>query len=94
MRKIGDGLNGQRVLITQSKSFMGPVLCEAFKQHGATVIDDPEPLTEADSAARLVERAGTVDVLIANLAIEAPSTAAVDVDDEEWRTVFAHLVDP
>jgi 2-keto-3-deoxy-L-fuconate dehydrogenase len=33
-------------------------------------------------------------VLVANLALKAPSTAAVDVGEAEWREVFAALVDP
>jgi 2-keto-3-deoxy-L-fuconate dehydrogenase len=35
-----------------------------------------------------------VDVLLLHLALPAPSTPAGEIDDAEWRTVFAHLVDP
>jgi len=35
-----------------------------------------------------------VDVLVANLALAAPSTPAVEVTESEWRDVFAALVDP
>ncbi|WP_413915537.1 SDR family oxidoreductase [Candidatus Skiveiella danica] len=38
--------------------------------------------------------AGLIDVLVANLAIRAPTTAAVEVSEAEWRAVFAALVDP
>jgi 2-keto-3-deoxy-L-fuconate dehydrogenase len=71
-------LVGRRVLITQSTAFMGPVLCEVFAEQGATVIAS----------------AGPIDVLVANLAFTAPSTPALDVQDAEWRAVFAALVDP
>ena len=47
-----------------------------------------------DAAERVVHAAGHIDVLVANLAIKAPSTAALDVTDAEWRDVFAALVDP
>ncbi len=91
---IGDSIRGRRVLVTQADDFMGPVLVEVFAEHGAEVIADARPLDEPDGAADVVVAAGRIDVLVANLAVPAPSTAAVDVDDDEWRTVFAHLVDP
>ena len=44
--------------------------------------------------ATIVASASHVDVLVANLAIPAPTTAATDASDEEWRATFAALVDP
>jgi NAD(P)-dependent dehydrogenase (short-subunit alcohol dehydrogenase family) len=88
-------LHGRRVLITQSGEFMGPALERVFSTLGATVIADPRALGEEPAlAARVVEQAGQVDVLIAHLALPAPVTPVGDVDDAEWRNVFAHLVDP
>lgn len=87
-------LQGRRVLITQADDFMGPALCEAFRQQGATVIASTEPLIDPEAPARIVREAGPLDALVANLALRAPSTPAVDVDDAEWRTAFAALVDP
>jgi 2-keto-3-deoxy-L-fuconate dehydrogenase len=92
--RIGDALQGRRVLVTQSDEFMGPALIEAFEAHGARVHGDPTPLADPAAALAAVQRAGQVDVLIVNLAVPAPSTPATDVDDDEWRHVFAHLVDP
>lgn len=87
-------LEGLRLLVTQSRDFMGPVLCEVLAGCGATVIEDARPLTDDSSVAAMVDAAGRVDVLVANLAVPAPSTPAVQVTDDEWRYVFAHLVDP
>ena len=87
-------LEGQRVLVTQSTEFMGPVLCEVFEEQGAQVVRSADALSEPDAAERIVREAGDIDVLVANLALAAPTTAAVDVDDAEWREVFAALVDP
>lgn len=87
-------LTGKRVLITQSEEFMGPVLCEVFAEQGATVIASPDALAEPGAAERVVIAAGRIDVLVANLAFRAPTTAATDVTDAEWRQVFAALVDP
>jgi 2-keto-3-deoxy-L-fuconate dehydrogenase len=85
---------GKRVLITQSSNFMGPALCELFAQSGADVIADDQALLDPALPGSIVRKAGRVDVLIANLAIPAPSTPAADVDDDEWRSAFAHMVDP
>jgi 2-keto-3-deoxy-L-fuconate dehydrogenase len=87
-------LTGKRILVTQSTEFMGPVLCEVFAEQGATVIASPLPLHPPDAAAQVVQAAGDIDVLVANLAYTAPTTAAADVTDQEWRQVFDALVDP
>ncbi|NBS47876.1 MAG: SDR family oxidoreductase [Betaproteobacteria bacterium] len=87
-------LEGKRVLITQSTEFMGPVLCDVFEEQGAEVVRSADALSQPDAAERIVREAGNMDVLVANLALAAPTTAAVDVSEAEWRDVFAALVDP
>lgn len=87
-------LDGRRVLITQADTFMGPALCEVFAEHGAEVVADTRSLIEPDAPAALVAAAGRVDVLVANLAVPAPVTPAVDATDGEWLQVFSHMVDP
>jgi len=87
-------LTGKRVLVTQAKEFMGPVLCETFAGLGATVIADDGPLDDPARPAALVASAGRVDVLLAHLSLPAPRTMAVEATDDEWRNVFSHLVDP
>ena len=87
-------LQDKRVLITQAQDFMGPALARVFGALGATVIADARALDAPAAAAKAVEAAGDIDVLIAHLALPAPSTAVAAVDDDEWRQVFAHMVDP
>lgn len=87
-------LADKRVLITQADAFMGPALCEAFAARGATVIASTDSLVDPAAPLAIVEAAGRVDVLVANLAIPAPTTPALEVDEGEWRAVFAALVDP
>lgn len=87
-------LLGKRVLITHADEFMGPVLCEAFAKHGATVIPSTDTLLSADAPAAVVAAAGHVDILVANLSMPAPSTAATDAFDEEWDETFGALVFP
>ena len=87
-------LAGQRILVTQAASFMGPALCEVLAQDGAIVIASTAPLTEVGAAAAVVDAAGVVDVLVVNLAIAAPTSLATEASDSEWRDTFAALVDP
>ncbi len=88
-------LKGRRVLITQSGDFMGPALERVFGALGAVVLADRRALgDDAGLARRVVEDAGVVDVLIAHLAVPAPTTPVGDVGDAEWRHVFGHMVDP
>jgi 2-keto-3-deoxy-L-fuconate dehydrogenase len=87
-------LRGTRVLVTQAREFMGPTLCSVLAEAGADVVADDASLGDPGTPAAIVGKAGRVDVLVANLALAAPTTRAPDVDDDEWQTVFRHLVDP
>lgn len=87
-------LAGKRILVTQADQFMGPALCALLAGLGADVLRDERPLDQPEAAERAVASAGVVHVLVMHLAYPAPSTRAENVGDEEWRTVFAHLVDP
>jgi len=91
---VSGALQGLRILVTQAGDFMGPALCEALAGQGAQVLASTEPLAEPDAAEAAVRGAGPIDVLVANLAIRAPSTPVAEVRDAEWREVFAALVDP
>jgi 2-keto-3-deoxy-L-fuconate dehydrogenase len=87
-------LNTKRILVTQSDTFMGPAICKSLKEHGAEVIAHTGSLVDPDEPGKIVAEAGKVDVLIANLAIGAPTTPAAKVTDKEWDEVFSALVHP
>lgn len=87
-------LKGKRILVTQAEDFMGPMLCEVLREHGAIVIASNADMADPETPARLVADAGHIDIVVANLAVPAPSTPAVDVSQQEWRDTFAALVDP
>jgi NAD(P)-dependent dehydrogenase (short-subunit alcohol dehydrogenase family) len=88
-------LDGQRVLLTQAKEFMGPALISTFQNLGAEMLTDDRALNDDPNLPKeIVDAAGRVDVLLLHLALPAPNTAAIDIQEDEWRNVFAHLVDP
>ncbi len=90
----GLDLSGRRVLLTQSKDFMGPTLAQVFGELGAEVIADDSEVHLPARPAQMVAEAGRVDVLLANLGIPAVRTPADQADDDEWRDAFACMVDP
>lgn len=87
-------LDGLRILLTQADTFMGPALQRVLAEAGAHVVADTRDLVPPGAAAAAVTDAGQVDVLVAHLAVPAPSTPATEVDDAEWRHLFETLVDP
>ena len=87
-------LNGKRVLVTQADKFMGPMLCEVLAEHGAEVVRSIASLLEPGAASAVVQSAGAIDVMVANLAYAAPTSLAAEVTDTEWAATFAALVDP
>lgn len=87
-------LLGKRVLVTQANEFMGPTICDVFSEQGADIIRSEQALVSPEAIDELFRNAGDLDVLVANLSILAPSTAAAQVDDAEWQSVFAALVNP
>jgi NAD(P)-dependent dehydrogenase (short-subunit alcohol dehydrogenase family) len=88
-------LKGKRVLVTQARDYMGPATIELFREHGAEVIADETDLTPAGSAQRVVEAAGQVDILVANLAAHAHfGVSVLETNDDIWHTAFDVMVHP
>lgn len=87
-------LNGQRILVTQARDFMGPAICHELLTCGAEVVADERLLTAPPEAQALIDSAGPLDALVINLALPAPSTPLAQIDEAEWRQVFDVMVDP
>lgn len=88
-------LEGKRVVITQANHYMGPATTELFTEEGAHVISDTRDLRVAGACEALIEEAGVVDILIANLASKTlGGTAVTDLDDDAWATTFDAMVHP
>jgi NAD(P)-dependent dehydrogenase (short-subunit alcohol dehydrogenase family) len=86
--------SGSNILITHADRFMGPALVETFRQLGGNVTDSNDSLEADGEAEALVRRTGSVDILVANLAIAAPQTLATEVTADEWQSVFRSMVNP
>ncbi len=93
---MGNGrLNGKKALITQAADFMGPATVEHFKREGATVIADNAILTAPEKAKAVVDAAGDIDILVANLASENLYGKAVEtLEDTDFQTAFEVMVYP
>jgi 2-keto-3-deoxy-L-fuconate dehydrogenase len=88
-------LAGKRVLVTQAKDYMGPATIELFREEGAEVIADETDLTQPGAAQSVVDSAGRIDVLVANLAADAHfGVMALDTDDAIWHAQFDVMVHP
>lgn len=87
-------LAGKRILLTQANIFMGPTLVSVLSELGATVIADERLLLDPDLPAQIVRNAGHVDVLIAHLGVPAPHSRVTESNEDEWREMFASMVDP
>ncbi|HSV80155.1 MAG TPA: SDR family oxidoreductase [Ramlibacter sp.] len=87
-------LAGQRVVVTDCREFMGPDIVDLFREEGARVTADARDLTRPQAAHDLIDEAGEVDVLVANLAYAFTPRPAVERGDDEMAAAFERLVYP
>lgn len=87
-------IQNKRILVTQANEFMGPAICTLLQDQGAIVRKHSGTITSPEAPKNLIAECGDIDILIANLALPAPSTRVQEVDDDEWKTVFDALVHP
>lgn len=87
-------LEGRRVLVTQCTDYMGPPIAELFAAEGAAVIQSEGILRSAAQVNELVEAAGPLDIVAANLALDPRSQPVTEIEDANWSALFAALVDP
>lgn len=81
-------------LVTSAQHYMGPAIVKRFDDLGIAVTAADEPVTQEAECAALVEGAGAMDILVVNLAEGAASDRVTDISTEDWRHLFAALVDP
>lgn len=81
-------------LITCADRYMGPAIKTKFEALGMTVVAGGNAMRSQADCEALVDRAGPIDILVANLA-EPPMTGPVqNIDNADWHRLFATLVDP
>ncbi|MFN4143564.1 SDR family oxidoreductase [Aestuariivirga sp.] len=90
----GPSLKGKRAIVTQANDFMGPALVERLSAHGAVVFSDDRDLRDPSAADALIDEAGHVDVLVANLMLRNPRSSVTDTTDEQWKALFEAMVHP
>ena len=84
----------RRALVTCVERYMGRAIADKFAAMGIEVIEDNGDLRCEAEVPRLIESAGPIDILVANLA-EPPQTRAVqDIENDEWNLLFDALVHP
>lgn len=91
---MSERLADSRILITSASTYMGPAITELFTAEGANVIGDEGDLVGANEPAQLIERAGEIDVLIANLDVPASNAKVVAIEDDDWLLGFEAMVHP
>ena len=88
-------LAGKRVVVTDANDFMGPSVVEVFREEGAEVVADTSDLREPGAAQRVIDAAGRVDVLVANLCEKKWFEAmAHEMPDDQWLGYFDDMVHP
>lgn len=88
-------LEGKRALVTDADRYMGLPIGKAFEREGADVILDTTDLREHGACNRVIEEAGDIDILVANLAEDGQEMTLVnDIRDSDWMGFFDHLAHP
>ena len=91
---MNDRMDGRKVLVTQAEDYMGPAIAELFEAEGAQVTRVHGVVESVAQVATMLEEAGDLDVVIANLARDPTSTPVAEIEDDRWQALFATLVDP
>ena len=84
----------RHALITCADTYMGPAIRKKFQALGYQVTAGPSPMRMKEEIDVLIEGAGEIDVLIANLAQPPMSQPVQDIDNDDWQVLFNTLVHP
>ncbi len=87
-------LSGNRILITEADTFMGPVMRDGLNAHGAEIIADERQLSSSHVANEVISDAGELDGLLVNLAAVNPRRDITETSDEAWQEMFDRMVNP
>ena len=73
---------------------MGPAINKKFTSLGYRVKTGTAELITQSQIEQLVEAAGPIDILVANLALPPHSTPVQDIPNDAWQALFDALVHP
>lgn len=82
------------MLVTSADTYMGPAIAELFAAEGAELQTDVGALLRPEEPAALIEQAGPLDVLVANLDLPAANPRVAEIDDDVWLGGFEAMVHP
>jgi len=81
-------------LISAADTYMGPAIADKFSSLGINVIAGKSGLNSQTEIETLIDEAGPIDLLVANLALPPHSTPVQHIDNQDWRALFDTLVHP
>jgi 2-keto-3-deoxy-L-fuconate dehydrogenase len=87
-------LQGQRAVVTDCGEYNGADIVALFQEEGAEVVATSDDLTMPGAAEALIQSAGRVDILIANLARPFAFRSVVEQDDDEMRRLMEAIFYP
>lgn len=91
---MSNELTNRKVLITQSKDYMGPPIADRFREAGAVVVEASARLSDRSELDRAVQSCPEPDVLVANLAAGPSPSSIADIQDADWDELFDVMVRP
>ncbi len=86
--------SGKRVLVTQHDRYMGKPLAKAFEAEGAEVTTDESRLDTPDAIDAMIERAGEIDILVANFAEDPMPKPFADISEGDLDALYNSIVFP
>lgn len=87
-------MSKRTALISAADTYMGPAIADKFSSLGINVITGNSGLNSQAEIEQLVEEAGSIDILVANLALPPHSTPVQAIRNDDWLALFDTLVHP
>ena len=81
-------------LVTCVQRYMGEAIKNKFEALGLEVKAGNDPITSQEDCETLINSAGHIDILIANLAEPPMSSPVQEIRNKDWNTLFKALADP
>ena len=87
-------MSNRTALISAADTYMGPAIADKFSSLGIDIVNGKSGMNSQAEIETLVDEAGSIDILVANLALPPHSTAVQDIRNDDWQALFDTLVHP